>query len=67
MTEEVAETTDGRTTDQEDKQNSNEPESDSKDDRPPSQIKPVKEKIGEDRDNLRQREDWYQRRTGNSS
>jgi hypothetical protein len=27
-------------------------------------IKPVKEKIGEGRDNLRRREQWFQRRSG---
>ena len=56
-----------------DKQTSDEKDSDqksnqkSKDDRPNQEIKPVKEKIGEDRDNLRKRGEWYQRRTGDSS
>jgi len=52
-----------------DKQTSDEQDSDqkSKNDRPNQEIKPVKEKIGEDRDNLRKRGEWYQRRTGDSS
>ena len=33
-------------------------------DRPTVPIKPVKKKIGEPPDNLRRREEWYQRRTG---
>jgi hypothetical protein len=32
--------------------------------RPPTSIKPVKKKIGEASGNLRRREAWYQRRTG---
>ena len=32
--------------------------------RQPAPIKPVKKKIGEDRDNLRRREKWYRRRAG---
>ena len=35
-----------------------------KPDRGPAPIKPVKKKIGEARDNLRRREEWYQRRAG---
>jgi uncharacterized protein YjbJ (UPF0337 family) len=52
-----------------DKQTSDEQDSDekSKDDRPHQEIEPVKEKIGEARDNLRKRGEWYQRRTGGSS
>jgi hypothetical protein len=36
----------------------------SKPGRSPASIKPVKKKIGEPRDNLRRRAEWYQRRTG---
>ena len=35
--------------------------------RPRTKIKPVAEKIGEGEDNLRERADWYQRRTGRTS
>ena len=31
---------------------------------PDHSIKPFGEKIGEDRDNLRRREEWFQRRSG---
>lgn len=35
--------------------------------RPPAAIKPVKKKVGEPADNLRRREQWYQRRAGGQS
>lgn len=34
---------------------------------PRAVVAPVREKIGEDRDNLRQRGEWFQRRTGSRS
>lgn len=32
--------------------------------RPPASIKPTNKKVGEPPDNLRRREEWYQRRAG---
>jgi hypothetical protein len=32
--------------------------------RPPVAVKPASKKVGEDAKNLRQREEWFQRRTG---
>lgn len=45
------------------KEDSAEPEEDGKAGGP---IKPVDKKIGEGRDNLRRRREWYRRRTGRS-
>lgn len=30
----------------------------------PKELKPVRPKVGEDADNLKQREEWFQKRTG---
>jgi hypothetical protein len=49
-------------TDRQDSQDSG--QSPPADDTPARSIKPFGEKIGEDRDNLRRREEWFQRRSG---
>jgi hypothetical protein len=43
-----------------------EPEGAPPPDRPPASIKPVKKKVAEDSENLRRREEWFQRRSGGS-
>jgi hypothetical protein len=58
------ETDDGQSTEEGDGQ-SPAPDEDASDDEELSpEIKPVERKIGEGRDNLRRREEWFQRRTG---
>ncbi|HKQ04707.1 MAG TPA: hypothetical protein VJ464_06215 [Blastocatellia bacterium] len=48
-----------------DRQDSRHPDQSPPDDETPAHsIKPFGEKIGEDRDNLRRREEWFQRRSG---
>jgi len=49
-------------TDRKDSQDSD--QSPPADETPDHSIKPFGEKIGEDRDNLRRREEWFQRRSG---
>jgi len=51
-------------TDQQDSQDADQSPSESDDQTPDQLIKPFDQKVGEGRDNLRRREEWFQRRTG---
>ena len=55
---------DGRSPEEADSQSPALGEEAAGEDEPNPDIEPVRRKIGEGRDNLRRREEWFQRRTG---
>jgi len=51
-------------TEKEEKDAAAQPPSEQPEEKPPVKIVPARAKIGEDRDNLRRRGEWFERRSG---